>query len=60
MNEQLTKEGFLKLWYRYVDQGFGYMVAYDKAEEEHFKRYGSFRYANYNAFRSSRDKGKRK
>ena len=56
MEEQLTKEGFEKLWLNLVGQGFGHMKAYDIAEELHQDRYGHRRYSSYYSFAQSRSR----
>lgn len=55
MSEQLTKDGFEKVWLKVVREGNGFMRAYDIVEGMHIEKYGSQRYSDYKSFARSRD-----
>jgi len=51
---QLTNEGFNELFEMYMKTELTYVGAYQKAEEDHKSRFGSYRYKSYESFRNSR------
>jgi len=55
---QLTGKEFEKKWLEYVSMGFGFMKAFDLANDDHERLFGHFRYSDYNSFRIVRDRKK--
>lgn len=53
---QLTAEGFNELFEKFISQTSNYLEAYEKAEEEHTRVFGRYRYSSYDSFRGARAK----
>ena len=53
---QWTNEGFNQVFERFIKTEQTYIHAYLKAEEEHKKTFGEYRYSSYDSFRSCRRK----
>lgn len=51
---QWTTEGFMQRFEELLPESENYIKAYQRAEEEHYTRFGQTRFKSYDAFRMSR------